>query len=57
MEQTEHLIEPVSDPARRVAAGGWRRAVVGIALGIAAGAAVALVSPRDRRGEHTLPER
>ncbi|MEX0835519.1 MAG: hypothetical protein WD010_05480 [Nitriliruptor sp.] len=57
MEQVEHVIEPVSDPARRVAAGGWRRAVVGIALGVAAGALVAAVSPRDHKGEHTLPER
>ncbi|MEX1178406.1 MAG: hypothetical protein WEB09_08080 [Nitriliruptor sp.] len=55
MERSEHVIEPVSDPARRVAAGGWRRAVVGVALGVAAGALVAAVTPRDRKGVHTLP--
>lgn len=48
MEPLEHVIEPVSAPERRVAAGGWRRAVVGIALGVAAGALAALVTPRDR---------
>lgn len=48
MEPLEHVIEPVSAPERRVAAGGWRRAVVGIALGVAAGALTALVTPRDR---------
>lgn len=32
---------------RRVAPGGWQRAFVGLALGAAAGALVALVAPRD----------
>lgn len=32
---------------RRVAPGGWRRAVTGFALGAAVGAAVALVAPRE----------
>lgn len=34
-------------PARRVAPGGIRRLVVGFACGVAAGALVALVLPRD----------
>lgn len=49
MEPLEHVIEPVSAPERRIAAGGWRRAAVGVALGIAAGALVATVTPPDRR--------
>jgi hypothetical protein len=57
VEQVEHVIEPVSDPARRVAAGGWRRAAVGIALGVAAGALVASVTPRDRRRPPDDPPR
>jgi hypothetical protein len=57
VEQVEHVIEPVSDPARRVAAGGWRRAAVGLALGVAAGALVAAVTPRDRRTPPDDPSR
>lgn len=34
---------------RQVAAGGWRRALVGLAVGLAAGALVALILPRDER--------
>ncbi|WP_052664969.1 hypothetical protein [Nitriliruptor alkaliphilus] len=48
MEPLEHVIEPVSAPQRRVAAGGWRRAAVGIALGVAAGALVSTVTASDR---------
>jgi hypothetical protein len=48
VDQERHLVEPVSDPARRVAAGGWRRAAVGLFLGVAAGALVAAVTDRDR---------
>jgi hypothetical protein len=55
VESREHVIEPVSDPARRVAAGGWRRAAVGIALGVAAGALVALVTPRDGTPDDVAP--
>lgn len=36
-----------SDQQRHVAAGGWRRALIGFALGALAGLAVALVLPRD----------
>jgi hypothetical protein len=57
VEQVEHVIEPVSDPARRVAAGGWRRAAVGIALGVAAGALVASVTSRDRQATSDDPPR
>lgn len=46
-----------ADPARHarpVAAGGWRRAVTGAAVGLAAGLLLGLVLPRDgddaRRG-------
>jgi hypothetical protein len=35
------------DPARHVAAGGWRRAVTGAAVGVAAGLLLGLVLPRD----------
>jgi hypothetical protein len=49
VEPLEHVIEPVSDPARRVAAGGWRRAALGLALGVVAGSLVASVTPRDGR--------
>lgn len=42
------------DP-RTVAAGGWRRALVGLAVGIVAGAAVALVVPRDAERRHGGP--
>jgi hypothetical protein len=39
-----------TDPARHarpVAAGGWRRAVTGAAVGVAAGLLLGLVLPRD----------
>lgn len=41
------VVEPVSSPARRIAPGGWRRGLVGVALGLVAGAAAALVVRRD----------
>lgn len=42
---------------RWVAPGGWRRAVIGFALGAAVGAAIAFVVPRDaaRRGRPREP--
>ena len=33
--------------ARPVAPGGWKRALIGFAIGLAAGAVIALVLPRD----------
>lgn len=42
------VVEPVSAPSRRVAPGGWRRGLVGVALGAVAGLAVAAALPRDR---------
>lgn len=33
--------------ARRIAAGGWRRAAIGFGVGAAAGLLAALVMPRD----------
>lgn len=56
MEPLEHVIEPVSAPERRVAAGGWRRAVVGVALGVAAGALTALVTSRDPERGAAAPD-
>jgi hypothetical protein len=44
-------LEPAS---RHVAAGGWRRAVVGLVVGLAAGALVALVVPRDEGPRRTV---
>jgi hypothetical protein len=35
--------------SRRVAPGGWRRALAGFLIGALAGAVVALLLPRDRR--------
>jgi hypothetical protein len=51
--------EVVGDPARHVAAGGWRRALVGLVLGILAGAAIGLLVPRDeeRRRGAVVPTR
>ncbi len=40
-------VPDVEGPVRRVAAGGWRRAVVGLAVGAAAGIAAATAMPRD----------
>jgi hypothetical protein len=40
--------------ARHVAAGGWRRAVVGLLVGAAAGALVALVVPREEGPRRTV---
>lgn len=35
------------DGQRPVAPGGWKRIVIGFAVGLAAGAVIALVLPRD----------
>jgi hypothetical protein len=45
---------PVEPATRHVAAGGWRRAVVGLVVGAIAGAAVALVVPRDGGPRRTV---
>jgi hypothetical protein len=39
--------EGVAGSGRYVATGGWRRALIGLAVGVAAGAVIALVLPRD----------
>lgn len=48
-------------PARPVAPGGWRRAIVGLLIGALAGAAIAFVLPRDdlprRRDPASTPPR
>jgi hypothetical protein len=44
-------LEPAS---RHVAAGGWRRAVVGLVVGAVAGALVGLVVPRDQGPRRTV---
>lgn len=43
----ERLDEPNPSPARPVAPGGWKRVLIGFAVGLAAGALIALVLPRD----------
>jgi hypothetical protein len=45
---------PLEPAIRHVAAGGWRRAVVGLFVGAAAGALVALVVPRDDGPRRTV---
>lgn len=47
----EAEVEQFEHEARRIAAGGWRRALIGLAIGAAAGVAAALVLPRDE-GPH-----
>lgn len=49
----EAEVEQFEHEARRVAAGGWRRGLIGFVLGALAGLAAALVMPREegpRRG-------
>lgn len=41
---------------RIVAHGGWRRALIGFALGAVAGAVAALVAPRDEGPRRTLED-
>lgn len=43
----EAEVEQFEHEARRIAAGGWRRALIGVAIGVVAGLAAALVLPRD----------
>lgn len=38
------IVVPVAEEARHIAPGGWRRAVVGVAVGAAAGVALVLAS-------------
>jgi hypothetical protein len=45
---------PLEPAARYVAAGGWRRALVGFLIGAAAGTVVALVVPRDEGPRRTV---
>ncbi len=48
----------VSDAERYRAPGGWKRALIGFLLGVAAGVVVALILPRDdgpRRVRTPLP--
>lgn len=56
----EAEIEQFEHEARRIAAGGWRRAMIGFLLGSAVGLAAALVMPRDegprRRPSGLRPE-
>ncbi|MBW3657115.1 MAG: hypothetical protein KY457_00645 [Actinobacteria bacterium] len=49
----EAEVEHFEHEARRIAAGGWRRAVIGVAIGAAAGLAAALVLPRDEGPRRT----
>lgn len=43
----EAEVEQFEHEARRIAAGGWKRGVIGFAIGALAGVAAALVLPRD----------
>lgn len=47
--------EPDAAPGRPVAPGGWRRAIVGLVIGLLAGAAVAALLPRERGPRRTRP--
>ena len=49
-ELLEAEVESFEEGARRMAAGGWRRALIGIAVGCAAGIAAALAMDDDGRG-------
>lgn len=40
--------------ARHQAAGGWRRALIGFAVGVLAGVAIALLLPRDEGPHRTV---
>lgn len=42
---------------RPVAAGGWRRAVIGVAVGALAGALVAMLLPREEGPRRTVTAR
>jgi ABC-type nitrate/sulfonate/bicarbonate transport system permease component len=46
-EVVEAELAQLEHEVRRIAAGGWVRALIGFAIGAAAGLAVALVVPRD----------
>jgi hypothetical protein len=43
----EAEVEQFEHEARRIAAGGWKRGVIGFLIGVAAGLLAALVLPRD----------
>lgn len=43
----EQVDGPSTSPERPVAPGGWKRVLIGFAIGLAAGALVALVLPRS----------
>jgi hypothetical protein len=43
----EAEVEQFEREARRIAAGGWRRAVIGLAIGALAGLAATVALPRD----------
>lgn len=51
MERDESLleaeVEQFEHEARRIAAGGWKRGIIGFLIGVAAGLLAALLMPRD----------
>ncbi|MDX1658998.1 MAG: hypothetical protein R3343_09280 [Nitriliruptorales bacterium] len=57
-ERTEQVLEAerhqFEQEARRIAAGGWRRAAIGFGLGAAVGFLAALVVPRDEGPRRTV---
>lgn len=48
--------EQFSREARRIAAGGWRRAVIGFGVGVAAGVLAGLATPRSDGPRRTPTE-
>lgn len=55
----EAEVEQFGHEARRIAAGGWKRGVIGFLIGALAGLAAALVMPREegpRRGTGPFDE-
>ena len=43
----DHETSPAADHVRQVVPGGWRRVLLGLAVGAAVGAVIGLVLPRD----------
>ena len=52
----EAEVEQFEHEARRIAAGGWKRGLIGFLIGVAAGLLAALVLPRDEGPRRHLIE-
>lgn len=53
----EAELDQFAHEARRMAAGGWKRAAIGFALGATAGLLAALVLPREDGPRRTVGDR